>query len=366
MASPELRIDLRKFEANVRTEVALLGRHGVSVMGVNKVFNGIPETAACLVRGGITVIAESRIENLRALAALPARKCLLRSPALSEIPDVIRFADISLNSEISVLRALSAEALRQSRTHAVLVMVDMGDLREGIWFEHYDQIRDCVHAAQSLPGLSVYGLGTNFNCFGAIKPTRKNGEDFVRIARRLEGDLGFAFTVLSGGNCTSYHLMDKGQWPAGINELRIGGLHQFGIEYVDVKYVEGFHHSTMSVDRVASPLYTLRAEIIECNTKPTVPVGESGVDAFLQPKVFVDRGERKRALLALGRQDLPAQNIWPVDPALVVLGQTSDHTVIDVHDSAHGYAVGDWVEFELDYTALLSACNAPGIRKVCS
>jgi len=364
MSYPRLEINLRKLEYNARFEVASLAQHGITVMGVNKVFNGCVETAAALVRGGIEVVAESRVYNLKKLAGLPCLKCLLRSPSLSEIGETISYADISLNSEIPVLQALSREAVRQNRQHWIMLMIDFGDIREGIWFENRREIEAAVQAVLDLPNLSLYSLGTNFNCFGTALPTAENGRLFVELARSLEALFRITIPYLSGGNCTSFHLVDKGIWPEGINNLRIGGLHQYGIEYVNVKYVDGYYHSAMDVERVASNLYILKAEIIELNTKPTVPYGELGVDAFLQKKSFVDRGRRKRALLALGRQDLPSENIWPVDPRIEILGQTSDHTIIDIEDCHRDYRVGDTVAFEIDYTALLAACNSPGVEKV--
>ncbi|WP_392439612.1 alanine/ornithine racemase family PLP-dependent enzyme [Edwardsiella piscicida] len=363
MYMPTLEIDLRKLRDNARTEVTLLGEQGIEVMAVNKVFDGCPETARAVVEGGIRVVAESRTYNLKKIRATGCTTCLLRSPCLSEIEEVVRYADISLNSEPAVLQALSAEALRQDKVHQVLLMVDMGDLREGIWFEHYAQILETVRLIASLPGLALYGLGTNFNCYGTVLPTVENGERFQAIARRLESDCGIAIRRLSAGNCTSVHLLDKGIWPQGLNHLRIGGLHEFGIEYVDMKYLAAFHHSTKPVARACSDMYLLHAEIIELNSKPTVPVGELGVDAFLQSKTFVDKGTRRRALLAFGRQDVPAENCTPCNDAITLLGQTSDHTLVDIEDCDEALKVGDSISFELDYTGLLMACQTTGVQR---
>lgn len=260
------------------------------------------------------------------------------------------------------MRALADEAVRLGKIHQVLLMVDMGDLREGIWFSEYERILETVKLIASLPGLSFYGMGTNFNCYGTVLPTTKNGEEFLSLVRRIETDTGLTVHRLSAGNCTSYHLMDKGLWPRGLNHLRIGGLHEFGIEYVEMKYLDEFHHSTKDVSLACSDMYRLHAEIIELNCKPTVPVGELGVDAFLQPKSFTDRGVRRRALLAFGRQDVPAENCIPQDDTITVLGQTSDHTLVDIEDSEQPLKVGDVISFELDYTGLLMACQTKGVQ----
>lgn len=362
MSYPRLEINLRKLKYNAKVEVESLKKIGIDVMGVNKVFDGAPETANAIFEGGIKAVAESRVSNLKKIKDVKCEKALLRSPSLSEIPDVIRYADISLNSEIEVIEALSKEAVKQNKVHKVLLMLDLGDLREGIWFEDTDKIESVLRAILKLPNIEIYGLGTNFNCYGTALPTVKNGNEFVSIARDLEKKLGIKFKYLSGGNCTSYHLVDKGILPKGINHLRIGGLHQFGIEYVEGKYLDEYYHSSMDINKYVSNLYIFKAEIIELNTKPTVPVGELGVDAFLQTKTFVDRGNRKRALLAFGRQDIPYENIHPIDSKIEILGQTSDHTIIDIEDSDN-YSLGDIIPFEIDYTALLAACNSPGIEK---
>lgn len=361
MYKPILEIDLKKLCDNARVEKALLAKQGVEVMAVNKVFDGCLETAQAVMDGGIRVIAESRTYNLQKIRATGCTTCLLRSPCLSEIEDVVCYADISLNSEPIVMQALSAEALRQGKIHQVLLMVDMGDLREGIWFADYSSILATVRLIQQLPGLALYGMGTNFNCYGTVLPTTKNGDDFRALVQRVEADTDMPIRYLSAGNCTSYHLMDKGLWPQGLNHLRIGGLHEFGIEYVDMKYLDEFHHSTKDIAKACSDMYLLHAEIIELNSKPTVPVGELGVDAFLQRKSFTDFGVRKRALLAFGRQDVPAENCIPQDDAIRVMGQTSDHTLVDIQDSSQLLKVGDVISFELDYTGLLMACQTRGI-----
>lgn len=363
MSYPQLEINLRKLQHNARVEVETLSKIGIEVMGVNKVFNGLYETAEAIFKGGVKVIAEANVNNLMKLKDLPCKKALLRTPALSQIEDVVRYADISLNSEVQVVEALSLEAVKQNKHHEILLMLDLGDLREGIWFENKAEIENFIEDVLALPNMKIYGVGTNFNCYGTVVPTVENITSFISIAEELEQEFNIKFKYLSGGNGTSYHLVNKGIMPERINHLRIGSLHEFGIEYVHGNYVDGFYHSSMNASKYASNLYVLKAEIIELNSKPTVPVGELGFDAFMQQKTFIDRGNRKRAILAFGRQDVSYENIHPVDASIEILGQTSDHTVIDIEDCKTNYKLGDIISFEMDYTALLLACNSPGIEK---
>ena len=70
--------------------------------------------------------------------------------------------------------------------------------------------------------------------------------------------------------------------------------------------------------------------MIECKLKPSMPTGEIAQDAFGNRPTFVDRGERRRAICALGRQDAPPEGLRPVDPRVEMLGASSDHLILDV------------------------------------
>jgi predicted amino acid racemase len=45
---------------------------------------------------------------------------------------VVRSADISLNTELDTLKKLSYYAKASNKNHQVIVMVELGDLREGV------------------------------------------------------------------------------------------------------------------------------------------------------------------------------------------------------------------------------------------
>jgi predicted amino acid racemase len=361
MRYPRLKINLTKLTHNSKKLVEELHGMGISVMGVNKVFNGCPQTAEAMMNGNMEVIAESMVVNLKKLEGLPCQKALLRTPGLSEVPDVIKYADISLVSCAEVLEALSIEAVRQERFHQVMLMVDMGDLREGIWFEDLGEIEETLRQIISLPNLGLYGIGTNFGCYGTILATPENTSNFVEIAKRMEKKLGVRFPYISGGNGSTYYLAAQGLLPKEINHLRIGGQHIFGIEYVEGRYLEGYCHSEKRVDLLSSDSYLFQAEVVEVRIKPTVPHGILSVDAFMKQKTFEDRGIRRTAVLGFGLQEVPFENIHPVDDGIHIMGQTSNHTIVDVDDATTQIKVGDIITFEVDYTALMHLCNTPSV-----
>ena len=364
MQYPVLEINLKKLKHNAKTELDYLRGFGIDLMGVTKVFNGTPETAAAIVEAGYKVVAEAVVDNLKKIKDVPCEKALLRSPGLSEITDVIRYADISLVAEAETIRALSSEAVKQNRLHKILLMIDMGDIREGIWFENVQEIEEALKLILELPGLELYGLGTNFGCYGTVMPTPENTTIFIELARQLENKFGIRFRYLSGGNCTSYHLVERGIMPEGINQLRIGAQYLFGIEYVDEVYMEGYYHSAKTVKNYATDSFILKCEIVEIREKPTVPVGELGLDSFMKTKTFNDRGIRKQAVLALGLQDVSFENIHPSDDRIHIDGQTSNHTIIDLGETGKDYRLGDIIDFEIDYTALMTICNSANIGKI--
>lgn len=362
MSYPQLEINLKKLAHNSRTLVEDLRGMGIAVMGVNKVFNGCRQTAEAMIDGEMEVIAESMVGNLKKLEGLPCHKAMLRSPGLSEAADVVRYADISLVGSIAVLDALSREAVLQERYHQVMLMVDMGDLREGIWFENLDEIEDALRRILSLPNLSIYGIGTNFGCYGTILATPENTKHFVEIAKRMEKKLNIKFPYISGGNGSTYYLAAQGLLPKEINHLRVGGQHIFGIEYVEGRYLKDYFHSNQVIDLLVSDAYLLKAEVIEVRTKPSVPHGILSVDAFMRKKSFEDRGIRRTAVLGFGLQEVPFENICPMEKGIRIMGQTSNHTILDVEDAPRKVVVGDIIIFEVDYTALMHLCNAPSVQ----
>ncbi len=92
--------------------------------------------------------------------------------------------------------------------------------------------------------------------------------------------------------------------------------------------------------------------------KPSLPIGRSGYDAFGNQPVFVDEGDRLRAIANIGREDVLVEGLTPLHAGVRVLGASSDHLVMDVTDAAPPVAVGDRVSFRMNYGALLAAMTS--------
>ena len=114
---PRLEINLAHLKHNVAKVVEKCGSCGIQVAGVIKGATGLVEVAKQFDEGGAAFIASSRLEQIEDArdAGIEKPMMLIRIPMLSEIQDVIRLADISLNSELEVLKALNEEAKKQGK-----------------------------------------------------------------------------------------------------------------------------------------------------------------------------------------------------------------------------------------------------------
>ena len=351
MQFPRLKIDLNKIKHNTTEIVKLCNNYGISVAGVTKSFGGIPEIAQAMVAGGIEMIADSRIENLRDLAHLDMPKMLLRIPMQSEIDDVIKYADISLNSNIDTIRKLSVEAELQNKTHNVILMIDIGDLREGLWFESLSLIDEIVEQIIKLNKINLIGMGTNITCYGGIVANEGNMSLLVKIVDHIGEKYNLKFEIISGGNSSSLFFLDK--LPKKINNLRLGESIILGRE---TRYGG-------RIKDTYDDAFLLEAEIVEIYEKPSMPFGEIGMDAFGDVPTFIDVGIIKRGILAIGRQDVMPENLTPIDQNIHVIGASSDHLIVDINIK-DVYSVGSIVGFRLDYGGVLRTTTSKYVKKM--
>ncbi len=350
MSAPRLEIDLDKIRHNARTLVARLARRGISVTGVTKATLGSPAVAGALLSAGVTVLGDSRIENIEAMrnARVPASMTLLRSPMLSQAARVVAHADVSFNTEIDVIRALSSAARATGRRHGVVLMVELGDLREGIMPGDLERAaRDTL----GLPNIALRGIGANLACRSGVSPDARNMSELSALADSLDATLGRRVGIVSGGNSANL------DWALGtadtgrINNLRLGESILLGREPLRRRPIDGLHCDAIS----------LVAEVIESSTKPSRPWGTLAETAFGAPPPSADRGDGSQVIFALGRQDTDPEGLH-APPGIAILGASSDHLVAD---SGHGrLSVGAETRFQLDYSALLRAMTSPFVAKV--
>lgn len=349
---PMLTVDTEKLYHNVKTVAGKCAEYGIETAGVIKGFNGIPKAAEAFVKAGCRQLATSRMDQIIELKekGIEAEFLLVRIPMISEAEEVAYYADMSLQSEVKVLEAVNNACEKVGKKHSVILMADLGDLREGFW--NKDELTEtAVYVEKNLKNLELKGVGTNLGCYGSIKPTVDKMEDLIDAAESVEAAIGRKLEIISGGATSSYPIVLDEKMPERINHLRIGeGI----ILAYDLKEIWG-----LDMDNMYQDVFTLKAEIIEIKDKPTHPVGEIFIDCFGMQPTYEDRGIRKRALLATGKLDYAlSDKIFPRTAGVSVIGDSSDHCILDIEEGTEPLHIGDIVEFDLSYPSLMYLSNS--------
>lgn len=351
MTTPRLEIRLDLLTHNATTLIQRLGLRGVSVCAVTKVTLGSPEIAAVLMAAGAASLGESRIRNVEALrrGGVDAPVMLVRAPLVSEVDRVIELTDLSCNTELSVLDRLSAAARRQGRVHGVVLMVELGDLREGLM---PGSLHVAAQRAIELPGLVLRGIGTNLACQNGVVPDGANMGELSALAEGLEQHCSVVLDIVSGGNSANIAwALDRSSDLGRVNHLRLGESILLGTEPVGRSAIDGLH----------TDVFTMVAEVIESKTKPSQPWGSISYTAFgegVQPDTSVR--SMNRVIVALGEQDVDPTDLTP-PPGFEILGASSDHLVLDA--GGRIVPVGQELRFGLGYRALLRAMTSPSVER---
>jgi predicted amino acid racemase len=256
-----------------------------------------------------------------------------------------------LNSSITTLEALSKAAVAQNRVHRVILMVDVGDLREGVLPE---KALDLVTRASQLKGIEVVGLGCNLACYGGVMPSEENMKLLVDTCQICRSKTGLDLPIICGGNSSGLPIMVEGKLPEQVNLYRVGEAIILGRNVIDRTPWEGTRQDTVIAV----------AEVIEAEIKPSMPIGDRGQDAFGGSQDFIDRGNRKRVICNIGRQDVVVDGIEPVEAGIEVLGGSSDHLILDVQDCGRDIKVGDEIQFYPGYGALLALSTSSYVQKI--
>jgi predicted amino acid racemase len=350
LTAPRLEIDLAAIEHNARVLVDRLAGKGIRVTGVTKAALGSAAVAEAMLRGGVSGLGDSRIENLTRLrdAGLTAPFTLIRSPMLSQVDRVVASADVSLNTELPVLEALSAAAVRRGTVHAVVLMVELGDLREGI--DTREVVAVARHVLQQ-PGLRLAGVGTNLACQCGVAPDQRKMDELSGLAEEVEKLSGEPLGVVSGGNSANLDWALASNDVGRVDELRLGESILLGTEPLYRRPIDGLR----------SDAFTLVAEVIEVKTKPAQPWGDIAQAAYGEQPPRTGTGTIRQAILAIGRQDVDPDGL-SLPPGCALLGMSSDHLVLDLGDLRA--AVGDELAFGLNYSALVRAMTSPFVSQL--
>lgn len=334
----------------------ILSEKGIEWGVVTKLFCGHELLLQEILDLGVVEAHDSRISNLKVIKKLnpDIQTVYIKPPPKRSIKSLITFADVSFNTEIDIIRLLSKEAVRQQKNHKIIIMVEMGDLREGVM---RDELLEFYAEVFELPNINVVGIGTNLNCLHGVMPSSDKLIQLALYKQIIELKFNRKIPWVSGGTTVTIPLLIRGDLPIGINHFRIGEALYFGADLFSESTIEGMHDDVM----------ILHTEIIELHEKPMVPSGDMGKD----PRGIVTEIDEtqfgvtsKRAIVDIGYLDISPEYLIPMDSAVEILDASSDMLVLDLKDNLQDYKVGDMIAFNLKYMGALSIMNSKYIDKI--
>lgn len=342
------------------------------IFGVTKVLSGNPVLASIFINNGCDGIADSRWQNLKNIKEsgefkeIIAKKGFipflnLRLPALSEIEQIVKYSDISLVSEINIIAALDEVSKKQKKKTQIILMIDIGDLREGIIpsdareldFKKWQiETESFIKQIIRFKNIEFVGIGTNLACFGGIVPSKENMDLLVNLYNWIQGEFNIKLKYLSGSNSSGIPFLLDGKMPADVNLFRIGESMILGVNVLNRQPIDGLRQDTVYIS----------AEVIEKKFKPSKPIGQGAQNAFGEVLDFEDRGTILRLICSAGRQDILVDGLTPIDNDISILGASSDHLELELKNNKIKYDIGSFIDFKLNYGALLSASTSKYVQ----
>jgi predicted amino acid racemase len=350
-----LTLNRESLQHNYKFLDDLFKERGISWGVVSKLLCGNKLYIQELLNLGVKEIHDSRISNLQVVKELDpsVQTVYIKPPAKRSIKDVVNYADVSFNSEFETIKMLSDEAGKHKKKHKVVIMIEMGDLREGVLGE---ELMDFYETIFHLPNIEISGIGTNLNCLNGVMPTQDKLIQLSLYKQLIEARFNLKIPWVSGGTSVVVPLMLKNMRPMAVNHFRLGEALFFGNDLFTGETIEG-----MKTD-----VFKLYAEIIELNEKPTVPTGylSTNVDGKTFEMEDQDFGATSyRAIIDIGLLDIQTEYLKPEDDRLEIIEASSDMLVLDLGKTDRDYKVGDLLSFELMYMGALRLLNSDYIEK---
>lgn len=340
----EVVIDLAKLDHNIAVIQAICRHAGVQAVWVTKGCHSHPAVVDLLASRGAAVLGDVYADNLgRIRDNFAGELQMIQPPSRRQLEAALAYADTLLVSSVDNVAALAQTARRGGHRPRLILMVDVGNLREGVL---PDAVAGVVTRILELPHVDLIGLGTSVGCFGGYLANERDLQRLVHVAATVSAATGHHFRTLSAGSGTMLlELAAAGSMPPEINQLRIGAAFLVGDQPPTGRPLPALHQDA----------FLMRGEILELARKPSLPQAPTGSDAFGRTVAFEDLGERNRALLDFGMTDVDVYALTPRSAGVRVLGATSNYTICDVTECPECLRVGSHLDFRMAYSAMARA-----------
>ncbi len=350
-----IELDSKKLTGNYNYLDKLFKKNNIQFSVVTKMLCGNKLFLSELLKLDISQVCDSRVSNLKTIKSLrpDIETIYIKPPAKRAVKSVVQYADISMNTESRTIKLLSEEAQRQNKKHKIIIMIELGELREGIMGEDFMAFYEEVF---KLKNIEVVGIGTNLTCLYGVLPNHDKLIQLCLYEQLVEAKFNRHIPYVSGGSSVTIPLIFQKLLPKGINHFRVGETLFLGTDL----------YNNTTIDKMNSDVFKLFCEIIELSEKPQVPIGEMGQNVEGNTYEFNEKqaGKRSyRAIVDIGLLDVEESHIFPVDNEISMVGASSDMFVIDLGDNEKGYKVGDLLEFKMDYMGVLRTIYSKYIDK---
>ena len=348
-------LNKQKLEHNYTYLNKLFKKNKIEWSVVSKILCGNKTFLKELIDLGMSQICDSRVANLKVIKQINPKieTIYIKPPAKSAINNIVKYADISVNTELATIKLLNDEAKNIGKTHKIMIMIEMGELREGVL---WDQFIDFYESVFKLPNIEVVGIGTNLTCLYGVLPNQDKLIQLSLYEQLIEAKFNKNIPFVSGGSSVTIPLLIKGLLPIGINHFRVGETLFLGTDVYNDSTIRNLEYN----------VFQFFAQIIELSEKPIVPHGEMGTNVEGHEHNFDDGDIGKnstRAILDIGLLDVEEKHLEPKDSEIEIVGSSSDMIVLDLGKNPKKYKVGDLIEFNLNYMSTLSLLNSKYIEK---
>ncbi|MDP1623238.1 MAG: alanine racemase [Bacteroidales bacterium] len=350
-----ITLNTKKLKSNFDFLHKLFKKNDIKWSVVSKLLCGNKEYLTELLKLDINQVCDSRVSNLKTIKSIKPdiETIYIKPPAKRSIRQIVKYADISMNTEIETIRYLSEEAYKQHKVHKIIIMIELGDLREGVMGENFMKFYENVF---KLKNIEVVGIGTNLSCLYGVLPNHDKLVQLSLYEQLVEARFDRPIPYVSGGSSVTIPLIFQKLLPKGVNHFRVGETLFLGTDVYNDKPLKNMHFDVFK-------LYT---EIIELIEKPLLPSGDTGTNVDGHSYEYDEKLEGKtsvRAIVDIGLLDVEEKHIEPVDQKIRITGASSDMIVVDLGSNSDNYKVGDLLEFKMDYMGTLRILNSKYVEK---
>ncbi len=356
----ELLVRTKKIVENIENLSEYLNYHNIHWSLTTKVLSGHKEILGEILHSPairkVHSIADSRFSNLKTIKKIAPDivTMYIKPPAIKYVKTVLDVADISLNTSFKTIEALNNEAMKRGITHRIIIMIEMGELREGVM---RDGLVDFYSRCFELPNIKVIGLGTNLGCMYGVEPTFDKLLQLSLYKQLIEAKFSKTIEFISGGSSITLPLIGKKKIPKSVNHFRIGEAIFLGDSPLNGKKFRN----------LSTEAFEFQANTIEIEQKDNEPDGIiSEGNVGHAESIDMVSGSFK-TILDFGVVDVNPDDIIPKDKNIRFIGTSSDMTVYDLgkldRKGKSKYRLGTRIKFHPNYMAVARLMNSKFITK---